>query len=96
LVFVAILMISSLLNIAYLLPIPIRAFFPGTPDRVLGEPLPASASVAAAGGHDDAGGIHEAPFLMVLPLMLTAVGCIILFFLAGPIYDLLTPIAQTR
>ena len=95
-IFVAVLMISSLLNIAYLLPIPIRAFFPGRPDRVLGEPLPASAGAAAADGQHDAGGIHEAPLLMVLPLMLTAVGCIILFFLAGPIYDLLTPIAQSR
>ena len=98
-IFVAVLMVSSLLNIAYLMPVPIRAFFPGGPDRVRGETLPAQAGADATGGADAHGharheGLHEAPLLMVVPLLLTALGCIVLFFLAGPVYDLLTPIAR--
>jgi multicomponent Na+:H+ antiporter subunit D len=83
LVFVGVLMVSSLMNIAYLMPIPIRAFF--------------SKPSAAPHGHDDAGnhdGMHEAPLLMVGPLLFTALGCIVLFFLAGPVYRLLEPIVR--
>ncbi len=78
-IFVVVLMISSLLNIAYLLPIPIRAFFPGS----------AHAAGADVTEHE---GRHEAPFLCVAPLMFTAVGCLVLFFYAGPIVRLLAPI----
>jgi multicomponent Na+:H+ antiporter subunit D len=90
LIFVAVLMISSLLNIMYLIPIPIRAFFPG----VL--PAPSSAGAAATDhGHaeaDHGDGIHEAPILMVGPLMFTALGCIVLFFYAEPVFRLIAPI----
>jgi multicomponent Na+:H+ antiporter subunit D len=79
-VFVVVLMISSLLNIAYLLPIPIRAFFPGP------------AAQAAGADVVEHEGRHEAPFLCVAPLMFTAVGCLVLFFYAGPIVRLLAPI----
>jgi multicomponent Na+:H+ antiporter subunit D len=74
-VFVAVLMISSLLNIGYLLPIVARGFFfaPETgPER------PA---------------IKEAPLFCVVPLCLTAAGCVVLFFFADEIYRLLLPIA---
>jgi multicomponent Na+:H+ antiporter subunit D len=81
LVFVAVLMISSLLNIAYLMPIPIRAFF-------------SKATPAKDVDHDVHEGIHEAPLLMVGPLLFTALGCIVLFFCAGPIYRLLEPITR--
>jgi multicomponent Na+:H+ antiporter subunit D len=90
LVFVAVLMISSLLNIMYLIPIPIRAFFPGA------LPKPAAAVAAATDhGHTDHGhgdGIHEAPILMVGPLLFTAFGCIVLFFYAEPVFRLIAPI----
>ncbi|MEC8990034.1 MAG: monovalent cation/H+ antiporter subunit D family protein [Candidatus Latescibacterota bacterium] len=90
LVFVAVLMISSLLNIMYLIPIPIRAFFPGA------LPKPAAAVTAATDhGHTDHGhgdGIHEAPILMVGPLLFTAFGCIVLFFYAEPVFRLIAPI----
>ena len=33
--------------------------------------------------------LHEAPFLCVLPLCMTAVGCVLLFIFPTPIYDLL-------
>lgn len=96
--FVFVLMISSLLSIAYLMPVVVRAFFypPDEDDH-----------------HDDHGhhgesggfwsdfinarpltafGLHEAPLLCVAPLVLTALGCIALFFVAPSIYDLVITI----
>jgi multicomponent Na+:H+ antiporter subunit D len=72
-----VLIASSLLNIAYLMPLPARAFF-----------LP-----AARGGAHDAGGINEAPLFCLVPICLTAAGCIALFFYAEDVYALLAPIA---
>ena len=88
LIFVGVLMVSSLLNIAYLIPIVVRAFFnPPTP--------PATSAGAGAGAgaiHDHGDGLHEAPFFCVMPLCLTALGCIVLFFFAGDLYRLLLPL----
>ncbi len=81
LVFIAVLMVSSLLNIAYLLPIPVRAFF-GRPG-----------GAGAEGTEEDGRGIQEAPLLCVAPLVLTALGCVVLFFWAGPIFRFLAPLA---
>ena len=70
----AVLMISSLLNIAYLLPIPIRSFMkPKT-----GDTLP----------------FKEAPMMCVLPLCLTAIGTLVLFFVADALYLALLPITE--
>ncbi|MFH1568783.1 MAG: proton-conducting transporter membrane subunit [Gemmatimonadota bacterium] len=74
---VAVLMISSLLNVAYLMPIGVRAFFMG----------PSGAAAGEAGG-----GLREAPLLCVVPLALTAVGCLVLFFCADAVYRLLAPL----
>ena len=95
LIFVAVLMISSLLNIAYLMPIPIRAFFPRAADRAATPgPVPASAGAAATDDHhDDPKGFCEAPPFMVVPICFTALGCLVLFFYAGDIYRLLLPLA---
>jgi multicomponent Na+:H+ antiporter subunit D len=71
-VLVGVLMVSSLLNIAYLLPIPIRGFF------------------SASEGEPPAAGIREAPPTCVAALVLTALGCLVLFFHPQPIYRLLT------
>jgi multicomponent Na+:H+ antiporter subunit D len=74
---IVVLMASSLLSIAYLMPVVARGFF----------------SAPAADGHDDHGhagaGIHEAPLLCVVPPLLTAAGCVLLFFFAEPLYELL-------
>ena len=72
---VAVLMISSLLNIAYLLPVVVRGFF--SVDS-LGEPAR----------------IKEAPLFCLIPLCATAVGTIVLFFLADEIYDVLLPLGM--
>ena len=68
----AVLMISSLLNIAYLIPIPIRSFM--TPKGE--EPMK----------------FKEAPMMCVVPLCITAVGSVGLFFFANEIYEVLLPI----
>ncbi len=83
LVFVAVLMISSLLNIAYLIPVAIRGFLPA----------PAEAGGNPGGSHEpDGGGIKEAPAFCVVPLCFTALGCIVLFFYADRLYAFLRPI----
>jgi multicomponent Na+:H+ antiporter subunit D len=74
-----VLMASSLLSIGYLMPVVGRGFF----------------RQASAADHDRPGagsGIHEAPLLCVLPPLVTAIGCVVLFFYADEIYALLTGI----
>ena len=71
----AALMVSSLLNIAYLIPIPIRAFM--TPPGQ--EPMK----------------FKEAPMMCVVPLCITAVGSVALFFVADWIYEWLLPITTS-
>jgi len=70
----AVLMISSLLNIAYLMPIVVRGFF-----------------FAPLGGPEKPQ-VKEAPLLCVVPLCVTAVAGIALFFFADKIYQWLLPI----
>ena len=84
LLLVAALMISSLLNVAYLLPVFARAFF--VPEPTTGGAR--SVGAAAAPG----GGLQEAPLMCLVPLCLTAAGCLVLFFFAENIYALLEPI----
>ena len=71
----AVLLLSSLLNVAYLLPVPARGFFAAAP----------------AGGAAQIP-IREAPLACVVPLCLTAIGCLWLFFQADSLYALLAPI----
>ncbi len=76
-VMVAVLMVSSLLNVAYLLPIPIRGFFSDPP---------------ANPGHDHGAGIKEAPWPCLVAITVTSLGCLALFFYPDPVYDLLKQI----
>ena len=66
-----VLLMSSLLNVLYLLPIPIYAFF------------------ASATNDHHAEGLHEAPLACVLPLLFTAIGCLVLYIYPDPILNLL-------
>ena len=81
LVIIAVLMLSSLLNVAYLLPLVVRGFFSPVPGE-------SAASVKTM----VSGEIKEAPLLCVLPPCLTALGCILLFFFADSLYMLLQSI----
>ena len=75
-VFVGVLMISSLMNIGYLMPVVARAFF-ATP----ADPAPKLK-------------FNEAPFFCVMPLCITALGCLVLFFYADELYQMLLPIVD--
>ncbi len=79
-VMIGVLMLSSVLNVAYLLPIFARGFF--SPET---EPISGSWREK----------LKEAPILCVLPPCITAIGCIVLFFYAGSIVAFLTPILTT-
>lgn len=76
LVMMAVLMISSLLSIGYLMPVVGRGFF-ATPEK------------AETTDHHST---PREPWLCVLPPVVTAVGCIALFFFAESIYQLLNGI----
>jgi len=75
---VAVLMISSLLNIAYLMPIPIRAFWgrPNGADGQSSEPVQ----------------IKEAPMPCLIALGVTSFCCLALFFYPQPIHELVNMI----
>jgi len=72
-IWVAILMLSTLLNIAYLLPIPLRAFLRPDPDLAPGEKAV----------------MQEAPFACLWAIALTALGCIALFLYPAPLTELI-------
>jgi len=78
-IIIVVLMLSSLLNVAYLLPIVVRGFFSPAP----------GANLSSGSTWSPAAGIQEAPLFCVIPLCLTAIGCIILFFAADEVYALL-------
>ena len=69
---VLVLLISSLLNVFYLLPVAVSAFFRNPDDK----------------NQKEKEAMKEAPWTCVLPLSLTALGCFILFFLSGPLLRL--------
>jgi multicomponent Na+:H+ antiporter subunit D len=89
---IIVLLVSSLLSIAYLVPVVAQAFF---------KEAPADDHHDAHHGDDDHG--HGPPgddenwerkhILCVLPPCITAVGCILLFFYSDALYELLAPIA---
>ncbi|MEW6052609.1 MAG: monovalent cation/H+ antiporter subunit D family protein [Nitrospirota bacterium] len=80
---ILVLVSSTILNACYFLPIVYAAFFkePDTAHHHEHADAPAH-GVAYAGSHNPHSErkLHEAPAIMVIPLMLTALGTIILFF----------------
>lgn len=81
-ILIAVLMISSLLNVAYLIPIVIRAFLPAP--TINNQNAPAKLNWQ----------IEEAPLLCLIPLCITATICILLFFMADHLFSFLQPIAS--
>jgi multicomponent Na+:H+ antiporter subunit D len=76
-IMVAVLMVSSLLNIAYLMPIPFRGFFAGREN-------------ARDGAPDDRGaGILEAPLTCLVAISTSALASVALFLFPDPVFDLL-------
>ncbi len=74
-----VLLISSLLNVAYLLPIAVRGFF-SEPEGMLPE--------------DGPQGIKEAPLPCLIAIAITSLGCVALFFYPEPVYELMQSIAD--
>ncbi len=84
-IMIGVLMLSSVLNVAYLLPIFARGFFSpatGTGSRALNAPGPWRQKLA------------EAPLFCVLPPCITALGCLVLFFYSGEIQAFLSPLVE--
>ncbi|MEX2614679.1 MAG: monovalent cation/H+ antiporter subunit D family protein [Alphaproteobacteria bacterium] len=85
---VTVFLVSTLLNVAYLLPPVVRAFLlPPKPEDEAHD----HGNDHAHGGDGGAakGGIQEAPLFCVVPLCLTALGSIALFFYVEPLMGLL-------
>ncbi len=74
---IAVLLVSSLLNVAYLVPVAARGFYRGPP----------------SGANTARVAIREAPLACLVPLCLTAFGCLLLFVYADALYAFLLPIA---
>ena len=72
-VWIAVLMLSTLLNIAYLLPIPLRAFLKPDPDLAPGERAE----------------MQEAPIACLWAIVLTAISCVALFLYPAPLTELI-------
>ncbi|ANK80718.1 MAG: cation:proton antiporter [Rhizobiales bacterium NRL2] len=76
-IMIGVLILSSLLNVAYLMPVPLRGFMFRPPD---------------AG--DGPVKVREAPLPCLIAIVITSALCIVLFFGAGEIYDMLLPITE--
>ena len=79
-----VLIVSSLLNVVYLLPIPFKAFF---------LPAPRLQSTGAA-GVELPDGLERKYWMVVVPPCLTAALCVVLFFQVDRILALLAPIVS--
>ncbi len=89
-IIIIVLMVSSLLNVAYLLPLVARGFFlPAEDSEPIAQSVGAAANPQAPRQRPK---IQEAPLLCVLPPCFTAFGCLVLFFYADYIYRLLEPL----
>ena len=75
------LMVSSLLSIAYLLPIPVRAFFSSNGDGAAGSWSPSE--------------VQEAPWPSLLAMAITTIGCLVLFFYPEIFYRLISAVIET-
>lgn len=86
-VMIAVLMISSLLNVAYLLPLVARGFFLPNQD---------AAQEAQTRADEKTRTVREANVLVWAPPAITALGSLFLFFYATEILDFLAPIAAAN
>ncbi len=75
-----VLLLSSLLSIAYLLSVPLRAF----------------SSRAGEGADGQEWEIREAPPACLIAIVITAAGCVVLFLYPDPLFDLVNQVAGVR
>ena len=79
---VAILLISSLLNVIYLLQVPFLGFFPNTPVNT-------SLKLGTNRNYEERYIVQEAPVCCLIAIAVTSFGCLFLFFYPDLIYDLM-------
>jgi len=89
-VLMVILMLSSLLNIAYLLPIPFHAFFPKLISFKASDKL--SSTTSAIEERLPSFEIKEAPLPSLIAIVVTTLGCLTLFIYPQPLFDLASAI----
>ena len=75
-VLLIVLLISSLLNLIYLVEIPLRGFFAKPADPIYNN------------------GIKEAPIFILVAILITTTGCLALFFLVNPAWNLVEQILR--
>ena len=85
-VYMVVLLVSSLLAIGYLMPVFVRGFFFEYKEEH---------GHGDGHGHDSQHEQGEAPLLCVLPPVLTAGGCVLLFIFRAELEGLIAPIAKT-
>ena len=83
-IMMTVLMISSLLNIAYLLPIPFHAFFPKNSNN--NDQFPDSALTQVK--------IKEAPIPSLIAIGIATLGCLILFIYPQALYELAAAVLE--
>jgi multicomponent Na+:H+ antiporter subunit D len=86
---IGVLIVSTLLNVAYLLSIPVQAFYL-EPAEEGGKPQGLGAPAI------DWRNMEEAPILCLVPPIITAIFTILLFIFADPLYAYLAPITEVR
>jgi multicomponent Na+:H+ antiporter subunit D len=86
---IGVLILSSLLNVGYLLSIPLQAFW-------LEAARDGAKPQGLGGGALDWRAIEEAPILCLAPIIVTAAATLALFVLADPLYAYLSPMLETR
>jgi multicomponent Na+:H+ antiporter subunit D len=96
-IFIFVFMASSLLNIAYLMPVVARGFFSKAKPDMDGHGNDHHNDHAPNPWHGLCiGTIREAPPFCLFAMGITSVGCVMLFFYADKIYQLLAPIAGLK
>jgi len=84
LIIMATLMLSSLLNIAYLMPIPFHAFFSQSP------------AINEHGVSVTKVQIKEAPIASLIAIGIAALGCLVLFIYPNPLFELASSILEPQ
>lgn len=85
-ILMVILMLSSILNIAYLLPISLHAFFPN---------ISANKGISSGSRHQETQ-ITEAPLPSLIAIIITTLACLTLFIYPQPLFELASAILTSR
>lgn len=89
-----VLMLSSLLNIAYLIPIPLYAFFP---DILINKQAnDDTKQIATSENKFSSVQIKEAPLPSLIAIVITTLGCLTLFIYPQPLFELVMAILTSR